>query len=311
MDSETEAFRELLLREGILTASTATLTPLTGGVSSEIYRADNGGRTFVVKRALAKLRVAVDWYADPGRSRTEQAYIRFVAGFRPDAVPQLIEGPKEAEYFCMEFLDGFANWKQDMLKGRCDLAIAETTGALLGEIHRQSWGNPEAARTFDTLNLFDQLRLDPYLRATAAKHPELSEVIHAEVERLRQKRECLVHGDFSPKNLLHREGRVVALDCETAVYGDPAFDLAFLLNHLFLKSLQRAPSPEPWPEMIEAAFAGYERELPGHFAEVDRRTSHLLPMLTLARVDGKSPVEYLTDEAKRDFVRRFVTRELL
>ena len=43
---------------------------------------------------------------------------------------------------------------------------------------------------------------------------------------------------------------------------------------------------------------------------IDRRAAHLLPGLFLARIDGKSPVEYLTEEQDKDTVRR-VARSLL
>ncbi len=38
---------------------------------------------------------------------------------------------------------------------------------------------------------------------------------------------------------------------------------------------------------------------------LDARTAALLPGLLLGRVDGKSPAEYLTDDADRDHVRAF------
>ena len=48
---------------------------------------------------------------------------------------------------------------------------------------------------------------------------------------------ALVHGDVSPKNILVGPRGPVFLDAECAWYGDPAFDLAFCLNHLLLKCL--------------------------------------------------------------------------
>ena len=41
----------------------------------------------------------------------------------------------------------------------------------------------------------------------------------------------------------------------------------------------------------------------------DARTARLLTFLLLARIDGKSPVEYLS-EPKREHVRQFVRKEL-
>lgn len=268
-------------------------TPLTGGVSSDIHLVDDGGRRFVVKRALDKLRVEADWFADTSRNEHERAYIEYVASFRPDAVPRLLHADDASGYFAMEYLDGFANWKSDLLGGRFDGDLAGAAGGLLGAIHARSWDDAAVRERFDTGRNFDQLRVDPYLRATGVRHPEVSDAIHAEASRLLGTRECLVHGDYSPKNMLHRAGRLVVLDCEVAWFGDGAFDLAFLLNHLCLKALYHAPSETPLPGMIRRVRAAYRSQVPGHADAVEARVARLLPMLLLARVDGKSPVEYL------------------
>lgn len=310
MTQENKSFESILRELGLVTSSNPQLTPLTGGVSCEIYLVDDGNRRFVVKRALAKLKVAADWFADVSRNHTEQACLRYVAGFRPDAVPAILFSDEKHGLFAMEFLDGFANWKTDMLAGTCDTALARKAGALLGEIHARSWHDPEVRRDFDTTENFDQLRLDPYLRATAAKHPGMGHAILSEASRLASTRECLVHGDFSPKNLLHHQGRLVLLDCEVAWFGDPSFDLSFFLNHFFLKSLYHLPKTPPFPGMIAAARAGYRESNADHSPAVEERTARLLPMLMLARVDGKSPVEYLTSPEKKDFVRSFATRHI-
>jgi aminoglycoside phosphotransferase (APT) family kinase protein len=307
--AESEKLKKILLERGFIRSGAAKLTPLTGGVSSEIYLVDDAGKRFVVKRALEKLKVEADWFADTSRNHSEQAYIRYVGDFRPDAMPAIIGSDAEAGLFVMEFLDGFHNWKEAMLAGECVLELAGKAGQLLGEIHARSWGNREVMAEFDSIPNFDQLRIDPYLRATAAKHPELKGQILAEADRLMQSRECLIHGDYSPKNILFNDVRLVPLDCEVACYADASFDLSFFLNHLFLKSLYHAPKRLPFDAMIDTARSGYREGNPEHADQVEARTAHLLPMLMLARVDGKSPVEYL-DAAKQEFIRTFVYKQL-
>ena len=50
------------------------LTPLTGGVSSDIWRVEVAdGRSLCVKRALAKLKVAADWEARVSHNAYEWA----------------------------------------------------------------------------------------------------------------------------------------------------------------------------------------------------------------------------------------------
>ena len=162
---------------------------------------------------------------------------------------------------------------------------------------------------FDTTSNFHQLRTDPYLLTTGRRHSDLQQAFEQEALRLERTRECLVHGDYSPKNMLVGKGRVVLLDCEVAWYGDPAFDLAFLINHLLLKSLFHSPVTTPLQQLIEVFLATYYQERavePAQKVNLHLRIGRLLLMLLLARIDGKSPVEYLTNEQKRDFVRNFV-----
>lgn len=306
----TSEFTRQLFDDGVIGDPRATLTPLTGGVSSEIYRVNDGDRQFVVKRALPKLKVEADWYADTSRNAMEQGYIQYVSQIMPDAVPKLIHVNNQSGYFAMEFLDEFANWKEDMLYGQLDSDIAKAAGATLGKIHATSWNDPVIAKTFDAVENFDQLRIDPYLRATAAKHSFISEPLLGEAQRLRTSRQCLMHGDYSPKNMLHRQGRFVILDCEVACHGDAAFDLAFLLNHLLLKGLHHAPRPTALPHLFESTVTSYQAEMTTLAPAILESAARLLPMLLLARIDGKSPVEYLTHD-KQTVARNFAIAHIL
>ena len=314
-DAAASDLHRLLLSDGVIQDRTATLMPLSGGVSSEIYLVNDGSRKFVVKRALPKLKVEQEWFADTGRNANEAAYLSYVARLSPHNVPQLKYVNAEHGYFCMEYLGaGWQNWKEMMLDGRCDTGIAQAAGGLLGSIHAHSAHDPEARERFQTLANFEQLRIEPYLLATARRHPRLKRALEGEANRLRAERSVLAHGDFSPKNILVCPGRVVVLDCEVAWYGDAAFDIAFLLSHLFLKSAAR-PAAGSWRAMVELTWSGYRAS---RFADeggsgqdvLEANVSRLLPMLMLARVDGKSPVEYL-GESQQEQVRRFAVPRLL
>jgi aminoglycoside phosphotransferase (APT) family kinase protein len=204
----------------------------------------------------------------------------------------------------MEHLDGdFSNWKELLLAGKGTDGDAGRAGKLLAQIHRQSTGDARAAGLFDTTPNFFQLRIEPFLLATGGKNPPLWPMFEAEAARLARTRECLVHGDFSPKNILVSADRLVLLDGEVAWYGDPAFDLAFLLAHLFLKALFHAPRESGTRTMIDRFWRAYQTDRPA--PRLEPRVTRLLLMLLLARVDGKSPVEYL-DPARQNLVREFV-----
>jgi aminoglycoside phosphotransferase (APT) family kinase protein len=305
---------DLLRADGVVRCATARLTPLAGGVSSEIYRVDDGSDSFVVKRALPKLKVAADWFADPARNLHEQDYLRYVDALLPGSAPRLLFASREHCYFAMELLGGdLTPWKADLLSGQIERRHAATAGRILGTIHRRSADDPAAIEQFATTDQFWQLRIEPYLLATAAAHPRLAAALENEAARLAACHVALVHGDYSPKNLLVNDDRLVVIDCEVAWYGDPAFDLSFLLNHLCLKALYHAPAYRA--ELHDAASAVLEAYRDAWHnspmvEEIASRASRLLPMLLLARVDGKSPVEYLSDE-QRQRVRQYTERAIL
>ncbi|MGB6687130.1 MAG: aminoglycoside phosphotransferase family protein [Terracidiphilus sp.] len=303
-----EEFLELLRRDGVLRHEGMKLTPMTDGVSSEIYRVDDDDESFVVKRALPKLKVRDDWTANVDRNRVEQLCIEYVAGFLPQAVPRLRPGRKDRGYFAMEFLGPeFASWKKILLRGEAKIEHAIHAATILGAIHARSAGDAEVASLFDTTANFEQLRIEPYLLTTASRHPVLQSAIHAEAKRLAATRICLVHGDFSPKNMMISPARFVLLDCEVAWYGDPAFDLAFLLTHLLLKGLYHAPRQIGLHEMSRTLWQRYVEETGDSIDThaLEPCVARLLPMLLLARVDGKSPVEYLTRPQQAGWVRKF------
>ena len=317
LDAPATEFLRMLRSDGLIRDPAATITPLAGGVSSAIYlvRADN--RQFVVKRALPKLKVKQEWLADTSRNGNEAAYISYVARFLPHDVPRLEYVSGDHGYFCMEYLgESWQNWKEMMLGGRCDPGIASGAAKLLGTIHARSTQDPEARERFQTLANFEQLRIEPYLLATARRHPRLRDILEAEASRLRSERAVLTHGDFSPKNILVSPERLMVVDCECAWYGDAAFDVAFLLSHLLLKSVAR-PAIGTWQKMVEVAWSSY---LASRFADekqrddgrnvLDVQVSWLLLMLLLARVDGKSPVEYL-QENQQEQVRALAITGLL
>lgn len=306
--------KKYLQKKQLISGDLTEIIPLSGGVSSEIYLVREKGKSFVVKKALPKLKVAADWYADIARNETEQAYINYVQQWLPKALPEVLFSDPDEGLFIMEYLgEGFVNWKQKLLKQQVEAEDTRDAARILATIHRQSWSDPIALSGFDTTQNFFELRLEPYLLATAEKHPELKTPLNAASELLAQTRQCLVHGDFSPKNILIGVERMVILDCEVAWYGDPAFDVAFCLNHFLLKSLHFVPDYAPFIRQV-SIFRDQYRQTIGHLYvqyQLEERLSHLLPMLLLARVDGKSPVEYIKSASKKMLIRDFVKASLL
>jgi aminoglycoside phosphotransferase (APT) family kinase protein len=304
--------KALLHQRGLIADPGARCTPLGGGVSSDIWLVEEGANQFVVKRALPKLRVQQDWFADVSRNRHEQDFMDYVAGFLPDAVPRILHRAPELGFFTMEYLGkDFQNWKTILLAGRPDIDHARKAAAILAEIHRHSWDDPVLRARFATTPQFFQLRLEPYLLNTGQRYSHLDSLFVHEADRLAASSLCLVHGDFSPKNILIGPERVVLLDCEVAWFGDPAFDIAFLLNHFFLKALLFHDNPRPYLALAETTWQTYRsNSTVEQLAGLEERVCRLVLMLLLARIDGKSPVEYLSDQQKKDCVRSFVANRL-
>ena len=297
-----------LRRLGLLgSGEAASVRPLTGGVSSDIHLVEAAGRRFCVKRALARLKVEAVWEAPVARNAAETAWLRHVGCWLPGSVPEILAEDAAAGLFAMTYLAPADHpvWKADLLAGRIDLGFAALVGLRLAEIHAASAREPAVRGAFAHDETFERIRIDPYLRATAEAHPGLRREIGHVITAALGTRTALMHGDVSPKNILVGPRGPVFLDAECACFGDPAFDLAFCLNHLLLKGARRSADRAGYLGAFEALAAAYLRgvvwEAP---AAVEARAARLLPVLFLARIDGKSPVEYLVRDDEREAVRR-------
>lgn len=274
---------------------------LSGGVSSTILKITSELRTFCLKQPLPVLKVTKRWEAPVERVYAEVAWLKLAESMAPGCTPKLLGMDEETSSFAMSFLppEQFPNWKTELLSGFVDPPFAAVVAKALAQIHAGTAGKEDVSSAFPNDESFLRLRLDPYLLETARCHPDLADTLRALVARTQNEKRTLVHGDVSPKNILVGAGGPIFLDAECACYGDPAFDVAFLLNHLLLKTVAVKTGAAALLEAFDAfantylTSVNWERR-----SQIEGRIASLLPALTLARICGKSPVEYLTLETR-------------
>jgi aminoglycoside phosphotransferase (APT) family kinase protein len=280
--------------------------PLPGGVSSDIWKVTVGGELYCLKRALPRLRVAQLWEAPVARNQFEWEWLKLAGSICSDAVPKLVAHEAQSGLFVMRYLDPaqYPSWKDQLRDGIVAEGTARSVAERLVRIHAATAGKAHVAQQFETDESFYAIRLEPYLVATGKVHRDLRERLDALVRVTASTKRALVHGDVSPKNILVGPRGPVFIDAECAWYGDPAFDPAFCLNHLLLKCLWR-------PQHGQAFLACFDRFAAAYLegvsweprASIEARIAGLLPALLLARIDGKSPIEYVTAERDQNRVR--------
>jgi Ser/Thr protein kinase RdoA (MazF antagonist) len=232
----------------------------------------------------------------------------------PASVPKVLGEDRDAACFAMEYFppERFPTWKALLAAGSIDVAAAARVGDTLGRIHAATADRADVAERFATDDIFYDIRLEPYLMATGRAHPQHAARLAELVETTRRTRRTLVHGDFSPKNILCGSSGPVIVDAECAWFGDPAFDLAFVLNHLLLKGAWHPHWKAQYVDAFRALCAAYLALVRWEpTAQLETRAAALLPALLLARIDGKSPVEYVSEPAIKDEVRAFASSLLV
>jgi aminoglycoside phosphotransferase (APT) family kinase protein len=277
-------------------------------VSSDVFRVETqDGRTLVIKRSIPQLRVKAEWLAPVERIVGEVRWLALARSIDPRLAPEVLAVLAEAHVFVMAFLDPASHpvWKDEMAAGRVDPAFAEMVGRDLARIHASTAGRADVAADFDTYDFFFALRVSPFLLFTAERHPDVAPRLRALADDLGRRRTALMHGDVSPKNILVGPDGPVFLDAETTAYGDPAFDLAFCLTHLLLKTVWLRPNREVVMASFDSLRSAYAAGLSWEPPEaLSARAAALVSALLLARVDGKSPAPYLTDPAGQALIRR-------
>jgi len=293
--------RKLLQADSYL--GNATVEVLTGGVSCVVLAVASDEREIVVKQALPELKTKAKWVADQRRAIVEAEAMRIYQSITPESVPELLDCDEANFTLTMSRLPNTCtNWKQNMLEGRIHPEMGEKLGKILATWHNATAVDEAIKAKFMEGELFEQLRVSPFYRAVAAKNPNLQAVIKSLIEEITAEKIALVHGDFSPKNILATSDHSpIVLDFEVAHTGNPVFDLGFICAHLLCKTIRTNNSGEK-----EALISTANRFLDSYRQNCDLTITESLPLhvalIALARVEGVSPVNYLDESAQQQLV---------
>ncbi len=302
------------LRERRLVGDEPAHVELLGwGVSNVVLRVQAGDRLFVLKQSRPQLRTRDAWFSDLDRVYREQE-VMDVLGPRlpPPTVPEVLFSDRPNYVFAMSHAPVESRvWKEQLLAGEIDPAVADRAGLILGRMHQLTAAEPALVGRFADRNVFVQLRVDPFYRRVQERRPEVAAAVAPLIDRLLGARAALCHGDYSPKNILTHAQGFTLVDYETAHQGDPTMDLGFFLSHLLLKAVRR-PADRRHLDLTRTFWSAYLREATFRPAAglVAQGVEHCGVCL-LARIDGTSPVDYLPEEPKRERVRALGRRILL
>ncbi len=315
-----------LSERGWLAPGASARAELLGwGVSNVVLRVSPSiGEDFVVKQSREQLRTQAAWFSRLDRIWREKEALQVAGSLLPaGAVPGVLHEDRDNYVFAMEAVAADHRvWKADLLAGRFDRRIATEMGTTLRTLHRGTVDDPALAAQWADSTIFDQLRIDPFYRRIATEHPDIAPAVDELIADQAEAKICMVLADFSPKNILisQRDGReqTTLVDFETAHYGDPAFDLGFFLSHLALKTILHRDRFDEVLALVAEFLATYadaatlaESDLPFCDDAFSSRVTRHAAACMLARIDGKSPVDYLKREEQRALAREFSRSALL
>ena len=280
---------------------------LKGGVSCEVYKAKTIKDIYCIKRALPKLLVKKDWYVKTNRIKYEYLWLKHCKKLLPKNIPKIYKFDEKSKYLILEYLNEkkFLNLKSEFLKGKINHQLINKISKNLSFIHNNSMKKNIEKNFSPNFRNFYDLRLDAYFNEVKRGHSNLSSFVNNIIKQYKENRITLVHGDMSPKNILFYKNEIKFLDAETSNFGDPVFDVVFFTNHLLIKSIylpnKKNQFLKAYKNFIDTYISNSNCEDKKFFF---RRCLNMIPLMLIARVDGKSPVEYVTSVKMKNEIRK-------
>jgi 5-methylthioribose kinase len=295
-------------------AGPAQVEALGWGVSNAVLRVTTPEGPFILKQSRPQLRTRDAWFSDLDRVYREQEVMEVLYPILPEpTVPRVLFSDRDNYVFAMSHAPPEARvWKEILLAGNVDQGVGERAGLILGLMHEATGRDPQLVERFRDHTVFVQLRVDPFYRRIQERRPEVAHAIEPIIQRMLSVKEALCHGDYSPKNMLVHDRGFTLVDYETAHFGDPTMDLGFFLSHLILKAVELWAIRKRFYDLTRTFWRSYAQTVGFRpIAELQARGIEHFAVCIVARIDGTSPVDYLKDESKREFVRQLGRRILL
>lgn len=304
--STEEVLKKYLLEKGIIqSAENSSFHYCKGGVSCTVVFVKTGKKEMIVKQGLAQLKTKEVWLCDPNRMNIEQRSNQIYHELLPDCAPEVYFYDAENYIYGREALpEDWHMWKEELLAGILNFPTAQKVITALLTVHSKCANQKNIAEEFDNNQIFYNLRISPYFEFTLGKYPELKSFAEPLIHMLMNEKITLIHGDFSPKNILTDGKHVSILDYEVAHYGHPSFDLAFFSTHFLLKAVKNKAYAPSYLNMLRYMMNIYFNGC--NYVDkkaVEHAYIRLQALMLLARVDGKSPVEYITEESDKNLIR--------
>ena len=279
---------------------------LEGGVSSEVYYVKTNKKEYCIKRSLKKLLVKKEWIANTNRIKFEYLWLKHCRSILKKNIPETFEFNSRKKYIVMQYLDtsDYKTLKELFFDKIVNIKTIKLISKHLYKIHANS-NNVKTKNIFkgNNKNFYD-LRLDPYFNEIGRVYPRYKEYIEHLNKNYLKNSNTLVHGDFSPKNILIGKNKIIYLDAECCNFGDPVFDLVFFTNHLLIKSIYFKNKSQEFIKSYMMFYKEYLNNLsPKEHKLYVERIIKMTPVMLLARIDGKSPVEYINSKKIKNTIR--------
>jgi hypothetical protein len=305
--SSKDVLEKYLLERNIINAEEGySFHYCKGGVSGTVVFVYAGKKPIIIKQALAQLKVKEEWHCDPNRMgieyKSNEIYHRLV----PDCAPAVYFYDDKNYIYGREAVpENCSMWKTDLFSGLLDFHVAEKSIRTLLMVHEKCAGDAEVAAMFADKQIFYELRISPYIEFLVDKYPHLKNFAAPIIKELMESSITLIHGDYSPKNIMTIGRNISVLDYEVACYGHPVFDLAFFAAHFVLKAVKHKQWAGAYISMLKYMLEIYFTEIRFmNAANLEEGFIKLLALLLLARIDGKSPAEYIDAETDKELVRK-------